>query len=286
MNDDMTRGPDAAPEPGEAQLRKALSAMNDLRPPRDDLFVERALMRGRARTSRRRSTLLGAAAAVVVVGVVGGSWVAADHGSPSSASSGAGARTAAGSSAEAPGSLRSASPGAPGSGGAAPSVPSARDATRWFDTLSTPQTNTFEAIEPTVVSRWPDVFSGAYAVTPAGDRVAVAVTRHDSGLETFVTQAMPSPSDVEFVVRAHTFAEKQRVEQEIADQRTAWSDKGIDILRITQDGRADRVAVVLAAGSSPTPLEQRYGDVVEVTVASPASGGKLPDGRTLPPLQR
>jgi hypothetical protein len=286
MTDDTTRGPGDAPEPGELQLRKALSAMNDLEPPRDDLFAQRALMRGRARTSRRRSTLLGAAAAVLVVGAVGGTWVAATQGSSSNSASSDAAQTAAGSSAGSGSgeSLRGAAP--PAAPGAAPSVPSARDATRWFGTLSTRQTNAFDAVEPTVAARWPDVFSGAYAVTKAGDRVAVAVTWHDPALETFVAGAMPAPTDVEFVIRSHPFTEKQRIEQEIVAERNLWREKGVDVVSVAQDGRADQVVVVVAEGSDSAMVTQRYGDVVRVVLASPSSSGKLPDGRTFPPLQR
>jgi hypothetical protein len=287
MTDDTTRGPGGVPEPGELQLRKALSAMNDLEPPRDDLFAQRALMRGRARTSRRRSTLLGAAAAVLVVGAAGGTWVAATQGSSAdSASSGTAARSAAGSSAGsgASESLRGAAP--PAAPGAAPSVPSAQDTTRWFGTLSTRQTNAFDAIEPAVATRWPDVFSGAYAVTPTGDRVAVAVTWHDPALETFVAGAMPARTDVEFVIRSHPFTEKQRIERKIVAERNLWRDKGVDVVSVAQDGRADQVVVVVAEGSDSAMVTQRYGDVVRVVLASPSSSGKLPDGRTLPPLQR
>lgn len=285
MSDDTTPGRDTVPERGELQLRKALSAMNDLEPPRDDLFAQRALVRGRARTSRRRSTVFGAAAAVLVVGVVGGTWVAAhgpssDHVTASSAAQSARDSSSGGPAGE---SLRGAAPSA--GAGPAPSVPSARDTTRWFGTLSTVQTNAFDAIELTVASRWPTVFSGAYAVTPAGDRVAVAVTRHDAGLERFVTGAMPSPTDVEFVVRTHPFARKQEVAREIVDQRAQWQGKGVEILGVTQDGRTDQV-VVVARGGSTALLVQQYGDLVRVVPPAQDAPGKLPDGSTLPPLQR
>ncbi|MCU1538335.1 MAG: hypothetical protein JWP82_2686, partial [Humibacillus sp.] len=73
---DLTPLPtDPSTEDGERRLRKALGTVDDLEPPRDDLFVQRALLRGRARTARRRTSVLGAAAAVVVVGAVGGAWV-------------------------------------------------------------------------------------------------------------------------------------------------------------------------------------------------------------------
>jgi hypothetical protein len=292
MSDDTTRGQGAAPEEGELQLRKALSTMNDLEPPRDDLFAQRALMRGRARTSRRRSTLLGAAAAVVVAGAVGGTWVATNHGaSTSSASAGSAPEVQKDSSASgtdsgarSPQSLSgSATPGGPG---VAPSVPSARDTNQWFGTLSTRQTNAFDAIEPTVASRWPDVFSGAYAVDAAGARVAVVVTRHDPDLEAFVASAMPSRTDVDFVVMSHSLAEKQKVAKEIVDQRMLWRSKGIEIIAVTQDARSDRVVVMADEGSSPGLIAQQYGDIVRVVPSTPTAPGKLPDGSTLPPLQR
>lgn len=293
MSDDTTPGRDAAPEEAELQLRKALSTMNDLQPPRDDLFAQRALVRGRARTSRRRSTLLGAAAAVVVVGAVGGAWVSMNHGASSTTASAGAAgealkdtstRAGGDSGARSPESL--AGPGSSNGSGAAPSAPSARDTTRWFGTLSTPQTNAFTAIEPTVSSRWPQVFSGAYAVDAAGARVAVVVTRHDPAFESFVSQAMPSPNDVEFVVMSHSFEEKQKVAKEIIDQRMLWRSKGVQIIAVMQDARADQVVVMADEGSSPGLIAQQYGDIVRVVPSTQTAPGKLPDGSTLPTLQQ
>ena len=296
MSDDTTRPPaprdpgSSAPEEGELQLRKALSTMNDLEPPRDDLFAQRALTRGRARTSRRRSTVLGAAAALVVVGAVGGTWVASNQGATSStASAGAASevmKDATGDAGADNGAQGLRGSQTPSGSGVAPSVPSARDATRWFGTLSTPQTNAFDAIEPTVAARWPGVFSGAYAADPAGARVAVGVTRRDADLEAFVKAAMPSPSDVDFVVMRHSLVDKERVAQEIGDQRALWAAKGIQILGVTQDGRIDRVVVTADEGSSPGLVERQYGDIVRVVTSTQTAPGKLPDGSTLPTLQR
>ena len=291
MSDDTTLGQGAAPEEGELQLRKALSTMNDLEPPRDDLFAQRALMRGRARTSRRRSTLLGAAAAVVVVGAVGGAWVSSNRGASSSSASSAGAASAevqkdsSGSAGADNGARSPQSLSGNGAPGAAPSFPSARDTTRWFGTLSSPQTNAFTAIEPTVVSRWPEVFSGAYAVDAAGARVAVVVTRHDPELEAFVTRAMPSPTDVEFVVMSHSLEEKQKVAKEIVDQRMLWRSKGVQIIAVTQDARSDHVVVMADEGTSPGLIEQQYGDIVRVVPSTQTAPGKLPNGSTLPTMQ-
>ncbi|KRF48904.1 hypothetical protein ASH01_04380 [Terrabacter sp. Soil811] len=294
MSDDTTSGPRAAPEEGELQLRKALSTMNDLEPPRDDLFAQRALMRGRARTSRRRSTLLGAAAALVVVGAVGGSWMALSQGGGSASTASAGSapevmKDATGSAgadngARGPGTLSGSLP--PTAVDLVPSAPPARDTTRWFGTLSTRQTNAFTAVEPTVAARWPDVFSGAYAADAAGARVAVVVTRHDAELEAFVTAAMPSPTDVEFVVMKHTLAEKEKVAKEIVDQRMLWRSKGIEIIAVTQDARTDRVLVMADEGSSAGLIAQQYGDIVRVVPATQTPPGKSPDGSTLPPLQQ
>lgn len=291
MSDDMTQGQGAAAEEGELQLRKALSTMNDLEPPRDDLFAQRALMRGRARTSRRRSTLLGAAAALVVVGAVGASWAVGNHGASSTTASAGSAEVQKNSSsagqdngARTPESL--AGPGSPNGSGVGPPVPPARDTTRWFGTLSTPQTNAFTAIDPTVASRWPQVFSGAYAVDAAGARVAVVVTRHDPALEAFVARAMPSPTDVEFVVMSHSLEEKQKVAKEIVDQRMLWRSKGIQIIAVLQDARTDQVVVMADEGASPGLIEQQYGDIVRVVPSTQTAPGKLPDGSTLPPLQQ
>ncbi|MBC9823827.1 hypothetical protein [Terrabacter sp. MAHUQ-38] len=287
MSDDTTRGPEAnAPEEGELQLRKALATMNDLEPPRDDLFVQRALLRGRARTSRRRSAVLGAAAAFVVVGAVGGTWFAADRGlTPSSMSAGSAAEAQkdSGSDNGAAGPVelsRTQRPSDPGL------VPSARESSQWFEGPATPQTTAFATVEPTLESRWPDVFSGAYAVDTAGTRVAVAVTRHDPELEALVTGAMPAPGDVEFVVVTHSYAEKQRVAQQIRDEALLWRSKGVNILGVTLDGRSDQVVVMADEGSSAGLIAQQYGDVVRVVPAIAGAPGKLPDGTTLPTLHQ
>jgi hypothetical protein len=288
-------GPDApeqrpAPEVGELQLRKALSTMNDLEPPRDDLFAQRAIIRGRARTSRRRSTVLGAAAALVVVGAVGTTWLATNHNSTASSTSAGSAAEAqkdtdaAGGSGSNPQSLggpnRTVGPEGP------PAVVSGRDASTWFGALATPQTAAFGTVEQTLVSRWPDVFSGAYAADAAGSRIVVAVTRRDPALEALVTGAMPSPGDVEFVVARHSYAEKARVLQEISDQRAAWRAKGVEVIGVTMDGRGDAVVVLADEGGSPGLVAQRYGDLVRVVPSKAGPTGKLPDGTTLPTLEQ
>lgn len=284
-------GPDtpeqhSAPEAGELQLRKALSMMNDLEPPRDDLFVQRAVIRGRARTSRRRSAVFGAAAALLVVGGVGTAWVAGHSASQTTASAGSAAEApkavsgADGGSGDSPQSLR----GTDSAGGS--EVAPAREASTWFGTVTSPQTAAFETVAETLVTRWPDTFSGAYAADAAGSHIVVTVTRHDPTLEALVKGAMPSAGDVEFAVVKHSYAEKSRVLQEIGNERETWRTKGVQIVGLSMDARTDTVTVLADEGASHGLVAQRYGDLVRVVPSTPVPAGKLPDGSTLPTLQR
>ncbi|MGO4595991.1 hypothetical protein [Terrabacter sp. 2RAF25] len=283
-------GPDtpeqrSAPEAGELQLRKALSTMNDLEPPRDDLFAQRAIIRGRARTSRRRSTVFGAAAALLVVAGAGTAWVAGHSASQTTASAGSAAEapkavSGAGGSGRSPQSLR----GTDSAGG--PEVAPARDPSTWFGTVTSRQTAAFESVVETLVTRWPDTFSGAYAADAAGSRVVVTVTGHDPTLEALVRGAMPAAGDVEFVVVKHSYAEKSRVLQEIGNERETWRAKGVQILGLSMDARTDTVTVLTDGGGAPGQLARRYGDLVRVVPSTPVPAGKLPDGSTLPTLQR
>ncbi|MFM6850100.1 MAG: hypothetical protein ACKOVB_13475 [Terrabacter sp.] len=278
----------SGPEAGELQLRKALSTMNDLQPPRDDLFAQRALLRGRARTSRRRNTVLGAAAALVVVGAVGTAWVTNQSASSSTAT--------AGSAAEAPKVVEDSGSGSGpqslrGTDGAsapavAPSVVSERDLSTWFGSLTTPQTAAFDTVEQQLVTHWADIFSGAYAADVSGSHLVVTVTRHDPDLEALVSGAMPSPEDVDFVVVKHSYAQKARVLQEIGNEREAWRAKGVQVLGLSMDARSDTVVVLADEDGSPGLLAQRYGDLVRVAPSTAVPPGKLPDGSTLPTLQR
>jgi hypothetical protein len=284
MSDDTTgRRP---PEPAELQLRKALATMNDLQPPRDDLFVQRVVNRGRAATARRRSVLLRAAAAVVVVGAAGGTWYAASHvleSSGVSASAGSAPEAATDSGAKTgrtPGELAQGN----GSNGSV-SAPALRDSTTWFEGPATAQTRAFEAIEPTLVSRWPDVFSGAYASDPTNTHLVVALTRPDSALESFVTRAMPSPTDVEFATASHSFAQKDQLAQQVLRDAPSWRSQGVQILGVHQDGRADQVVVLADEGSSPGALVRRYGDLIRVVPSTAVPTGSAPGGSTLPTVQ-
>ncbi|OFE15903.1 hypothetical protein BA895_05195 [Humibacillus sp. DSM 29435] len=291
----------------EQRLREALNAVNDLEPPRDDLFAARALNRGRARTARRRSALLGAAAAVIVVGGVGGVggvWTLSQNVGTSTSSMAAGApvqdqsKAGAGGSGEAarapgpisPGqptrTLGSDQPGTDGLTGGNLSL-SARDTSQWLRGPVTAQRIAFDAIAPTLAARWPDVFSGAYAADATNARIVVAVVRPDPALESFVRGAMPTASDVQFVTAANSLATKQKVATEIAASAVALSGQGVDVTGIRLDGRTDRVVVTTATGSTPGVLEQRYGTtMVTVVVSAVTPPAKLPNGATLPPLQR
>lgn len=293
-------------ETSEERLRKALGAVNDLQPPQDDLFAVRALNRGRARTARRRSVLLGAAAAVVVVGGVGGLWTLSqnDGGTSSASSLAAGsapnqpAEGAVGGSGSGDGAARAGSPTQPSvpfganrqgpdavSGGDLSSA--ARDTSQWLQGPMTAQRIAFDAIAPTLAVRWPDVFSGAYAADATNSRIVVAVVRPEADLESFVRGAMPAASDVQFVTATNSLAGKQKVATEIAASAGPLRSDGVDVTGIRLDGRTDRVVVTTATGSTPGVLEQRYGaTIVTVVVSSVTPPAKLPNGATLPTLQR
>ena len=292
MSDDTTRSrAPGGPEPAELRLRKALGTMNDLEPPRDDLFVQRAILRGRAATARRRSVVLGAAAAVLVVGGIGGTWYAANHrltaGGTSSAASAPEAVTD--SDAKAGGGLGTAGAGTGGSGSVplvSPAVPGVRDATTWFEGPTTPLTQAFDAIAPKVVATWPDVFSGVYATDETNSHLVVALTRRDAALEALVSGAMPSPGDVEFTMATHSIAEKDRLAQRVLGDTAYWRAQGVQVYGVRQDGRADQVVVLADEGTTPGVVARHYGDLVRVVPTTTAPSGKLPDGSTLPTLQR
>ena len=286
MTDDQSRlphpDPDAAgsgAEPGEAQLRKVLAMTNDLEPPRDDLFAQRALQRGRARTARRRNALLGAAAAVVVVALTGGGWAALRSVDRS-------VGTSAGSAASAP--KDSAQEGTAGSSGgtagvAGPSAPSARDTSPFFGAVTSPATSAFEAVSLSVLDRWRDVFAGAYADDPAATRIVVTVTRHEPELESYVRGAMP-PGSVRFAVVRYPWVTKEQMAARVREDAQAWAADGVRILAVGIDPRSDRVVVTADEGDRSGRIVQRYGPIVQVVRATAVP--TLPDGSTLPTLQR
>lgn len=302
MTDDPTRLPASGPdrpdrpdqlEDGGNRLRKALGAVDDLEPPRDDLFTQRALLRGRARTSRRRNALLGAAAAVVVVGAVGGAWVVGQQGAGSSTSAGsameeravsgpAGADKGAATGSDngagpATATLPTGIPTAPVLPSAPGGVPGAQDGSAWFTGPTTPQRTAFETVEPRLVTEFADVFAGAYAAGDGTDRIVVTVTRTDPALEALVTAAMPSPGDVEFRTVTNSYAVKRAVLDQIVADAPQWRAQGVDITGVRIDARSDRVVVAAVEGLTPGVLARHYGpDLVSVEVA--ADTGKLPDG--------
>jgi len=299
MTDDPTRLPTPEPdqpEDGGHRLRKVLGAVDDLEPPRDDLFVQRALLRGRARTSRRRNGVLGAAAALVVVGAVGGAWVVGQQGGASTSAGSAVQERAVDSAAEGgpglmtdsggvgapttgppPTSLPSGIPTSPALPSGPPDQPGARDGSAWFAGPTTPQRTAFESVEPRLVAEFADVFGGAYAAGDGTGRIVVTVTRRDPALEALVSAAMPSPGDVEFATVANSYAAKRAVADQIVTDAPQWRARGVDITGVRIDGRSDRVVVAAVEGLTPGVLARHYGPgLVSVEVA--ADTGKLPDG--------
>lgn len=278
----------------EQQVRRALGAANDLEPPADDLFVERALQRGRARTGRRRSILVGAAASLALVGVVGGTWVSS-QGLREGFSVSAGS---AGGSAEDAGVPQSASGGDKSGGGQsgggqsgpveAPGRPGivATHSSGWVAGRVTPQTAALEEMVGTLTLNYADVFGGAYATDETNTHLVVTLTRRHPELEALVVALMPDPGDVSFEVVSNTALRKQEVAAQVTADAAQWRSKGVTIVGVRLDARADRVVVAVREATGVAAIEDRYGkDVVRAEVGSgPPLGGTVtdPSGPTMP----
>ncbi|MEO7752444.1 MAG: hypothetical protein ABIS35_03450 [Terracoccus sp.] len=289
----------------EDQLRKVLSTMDEIEPPTDDLFAQRALMRGRARTARRRGVVFGAAAGLVVAASLGGVWVVQHSGdaSTTSAASGALAGPEIAPELAAPRGTGSGSDGAgsqpspestgrdlAAGGGTGPGVSAARDGSTWFTGPMTAQRSALESLEPMLESDHPEVFSGAYAADPTNTRVVVVLTRRDPQLEATVAAAFPAAADVSFAVAPNSIATKRAVMERIRQDTAQWAASGITIDGVDLDGRSDRVVVrARPRGGDPATLDavtQRYGAGLVQVVPDLTPTGKLPDGSTIPPPQR
>ena len=267
----------------EQELRKALGAVNDIDPPQDDLFLQRTLNRGRARAARRRRAVWGAAAGVALVGVVGGVWLSSP-GSEDAATVQADAGAVATAEAEGvPEAARDL-------GSEAPGVAPMRDGSVWMTGPTTTQSRAFDAIAPTLETRFADVFGGAYAVAPANTTIVVTRTRPDAELEAFVRDALPSPDDVRFEPAATTAAEKLAAALRVRDDAGAWRAKGVVVVDVRVDGERDRT-VVTVDGSIPgaLPLDAAraalgaaYGS--NVIAVEAGSGVPLDLGSGTPPL--
>ena len=233
--------------------------------PRDDLFVQRALLRGRARTSRRRNSVLGAAAALVVVGAVGGAWWSGSRAAGraraparpcrSERSSGAWARTAPAT----PGRARPDEPADRHTDdGAAQQrlVPGAKDGSAWFTGPTTPSARPSRAS-----SRGSCRSSPTFAGRLRRRRRHRPHRRHrhapDPALEALVTGAMPSPGDVQFVTVANSYAVKRAVLDQIVADAPQWRAQGVDITGVRIDSRSDRVVVSAVEGLTPGVLARQ-----------------------------
>lgn len=277
------------PDQSEQQLRRVLGTMNDLEPPTDELFAQRAIVRGRARTYRRRDALVGVAAALVVVAGGGGTWVL-QNGLPSASTPFPASLAGSGAEQAEDGAARGAaggyaSPEAPGVLSDPNGMPPARDDSGWFVGPMTPQRAAFESIVPDLTTTWAGTFSGAYATDPANTTIVVAVTEADPALEDRVRGAMPAPDDVEFVPAEHSYADKTALADRIRAESESLRQDGITVASVAQDYRADRVVVAAHGVDVAQRLADRYGaDWVSVTVL-PEAPGTLPDG-TVPTIQR
>lgn len=266
------------------QLRKALSAANDLEPPTDELFAQRALQRGRARAARRRNAIVGAAAGLALVVLGGGTWLVGQ-------SVQGGVSTSAGSAER---MVDSGSPalGTAAAGGAdeAPTVTGvspARDESVWLAGAVTPQRSAFDALVPTLTTAYPDVFGGAYATDESNTHIVVTLTRREAALERLVTASMPSPQDVRFAVVTNTAVSKLKVAAQVRADARGWMGKGLPIADVRLDARADRVVVTVLSGNAVRVVEDHYGPgIVRAEVGTGAPLGVPPTGATLPTPQQ
>jgi hypothetical protein len=166
-------------------------------------------------------------------------------------------------------------------------VPPAKDGSVWLSGRDTPQRAILDELIPTLSVTYPDVFGGAYATDETNTHLVVTVTRRDAGLEALVTSSMPSPGDVAFAVVANTATRKQEVAARVAGDASGWLAKGVTVVDVRLDARADRVVVAVREEASVGLVEQRYGsDIVRAEVGvGPPLGGTLTDPG-LPTLQR
>jgi hypothetical protein len=266
----------------EQQLHQALSAANDLEPPADELFAQRALQRGRALTSRRRNVIVGAAAGVALVGVLGGTWLAGQSVRSDTAMSSGGAERAADSARD--GSAPALGPQVQGGGTAPVEVPGrpgveAQHTSGWVSGRVTEQTAALEELVPTLTLTYGDTFGGAYATDPTNTHIVVTLTQRHPELEALVSSLMPDPSDVSFELVRNTALRKQEVAAKVTSDAPQWRAKGVTIVAVRLDARADRVAVTVREAAGVAAIEQAYGtDVVRAEVgAGPPLGGTLND---------
>lgn len=265
----------------EQQLQKALSAANDLEPPADELFAQRALQRGRARTARRRNAIVGAAAGVALVGVLGGTWLAGQGArqdtSMSAGSAGERAKDSSG------GAASPQSGGESADGGTGPvEVPGqpgvlAQHTSGWVTGRVTEQTAALEELVPMLTLTYADTFGGAYATDATNTHIVVTLTKRNPELEALVGSLMPEATDVTFEVVEHTAVRKLEVAAQVTGDATQWRAKGVTIVAVRLDARADRVVVVVREPDGVTAIEERYGkDIVRVEVGSgPPLGGTV-----------
>jgi hypothetical protein len=263
----------------EQQLRKALGAVNDLEPPRDDLFAQRALGRGRARAHRRRSAVLGAAAGVAAVGAIGGSWLSGawTGGSPTTASAPERVAVSQGGAGHAP------DLGAPPQ---APTLQSQLDTRSWFSGPATPASTAMETLAPTLAAQFPDVFAGAYAADAGNTRIVVSTTRADAELERAVSDGLPSGTDVAYRTVAHSIRELDDTASRLEAARADLQSQGVTVLGIQVEPRTNRV-LVTTQGPDHGAVQSLVGaDLVWVLANKPqAPTTRLPSSPVAPTTQ-
>ncbi len=234
--------------------------MDDLEPPRDDLFAQRALLRGRARTSRRRNggarrrrgprrrrrgrRRLGRRAA----GRARAPSAAVRPCRSARCDSAAGERRtglvtdSGGIGAAAPSAPTSPPTGIPTGPPALPSAPPDMPGLgpRRVGVVRRAGDAAAHGLrEHRAAPRRRSSPTSSPAPTRAGDgtgRIVVTVTRRDPALEALVTGAMPSPGDVEFATVANSYAAKRAVADQVVADAAQWRAQGVDITGVRIDG--------------------------------------------------
>lgn len=259
----------------EARLRKALSGVNELEPPPDDLFVDRAVSRGRAKAHQTHRGWLVAAGAAGVLAVGGGGWWLSTHGGGGSMpSSAAGAWSSPADSA-----VREAVTGlaadAPNGGGSAPSTsapvspttgtpeapttPVAVPTGEQFFTPFDGPPSARQSIDPALeylLSEQRDSFVGAWV----GDGgIVLAFTRADPSAQEQVRALAAPGTQLTFTTGRFSVAEQGALMQRVASDVATWASKGVSIQSIANDPRTGQLVLSGTPAAAQADLDARYG---------------------------
>lgn len=274
----MTGDPNPPSDPGvEQRLREAMRTVDQLQPPRDDLFVDRAVSRGRARANRspRRALAAAGAAGVLVLAAYGlsqldgGASTATSSAPASAAASGAGeppvatgaepvidvrayVGPAVPEAAAAPGTRVATAPGAPMAG-----APSGRDTDT--DTAATPPVPAAQGGDPVdplaplltrLGRQYPATFAGAW---PQGGSVALGFTVMPDAAEQARIRTFAPGAGLAFTTAPRSLQEQQVLARRAAQVAAGvLAERGVWVTSVTNDPRTGLVVLhATASGIQP-----------------------------------